>query len=1205
MADDIRKYTTEGTPERILERYRSLPARAAQTDFGDFDRNIVVLDTETTGISVRKDELTQIAAARLEQGRIIDWFVTFVNPGRPIPDDVAHLTNIHDEDVADAPDPTTALEQLVAFVGDAKIVAHNAAFDRNFTTKHPAGYPLLENLWIDSLELARIALPRMRSHRLIDLVRAFDAPLSTHRADEDVSATCALYRLLLAGVDAMPAPLVREIARLAPPSEWSTGAIFRSFSDEDKTEAQNATNHRASAQEHDEQETSVQGHGAQLESAQDYDAHDHDKQKDRTQENGARENGRREKDAQESDKHSEGKHERSKHEHGAQENTGIKEDAQNEGGWEAPPMQPFNLKMERAQVAKTVGKPKRDAAKMISAELAARSGLRVSEQRTMATAIASTPYDDDTWIEEDDFGSVIGAGTAVAYEEEQQNGQHDEETPRSVREKDAPAQADAVVQGMYSAADPSSASLCDQSADGYAILEFPTKEEIEAAFQADGLIGALYEDYQQRDEQARMALAVRDAFASSDNLVVEAGTGVGKSMAYLVPAALTAQRNDINVGIATKTNALLDQLIYHELPALACALEHTSGRTLTYASLKGFTHYPCLRKIQRLIRDGARMVTVQGEEQTQAPALAALLSFVQQTDYDDMDSLKIDYRLVPRRAVTSTSHECMRRKCPFFGASCFVHGQRRRAEAADVVVTNHSLLFCDIAADNGLLPPIRYWVLDEAHSAEAEARRALSLELSLDAMNQLAERVTSDGTRNIFVRAERNVTGPAATDENGDPLSATAEADFGTLFFGLCARAKAAGVAFSEAEGEFASHVPDLLFFDTQKKSSYEFTDLWINDEMRRSTIFGALADHARTLIAASEKLVNVCQELVGYLEGAQGAGTIQREIATMAFELKDIITAADTIFVQAPPTYVYSATLPRKADRGGARICAQLYNVGARLDETLYTNTHSVVFASATLTVAGSFKPFEEAMGLNASPQSHATTLELGSPFDFDANMTIYVPNDLPEPNTTGYLEAIQQLLRETHLAQGGSMLTLFTNRKEMDACFAEVAPALKAADLRVVCQRWGVSVKGLRDDFLADRALSLFALKSFWEGFDAPGSTLRGVVLPKLPFAKPSDPLSCERAARDDAAWRKWVLPQSVVEVKQAVGRLLRKADDCGIVVLADSRLLSKSYGRTFLRSLPSRDVRIVSTQQMIDEIAKASAPSDAKSQEDAGQA
>ncbi len=139
MTDDIRKYTTEGTPERILERYRSLPARAAQTDFGDFDRNIVVLDTETTGISVRKDELTQIAAARLEQGRIIDWFVTFVNPGRPIPDDVAHLTNIHDEDVADAPDPTTALEQLVAFVGDAKIVAHNAAFDRNFTTKHPAG----------------------------------------------------------------------------------------------------------------------------------------------------------------------------------------------------------------------------------------------------------------------------------------------------------------------------------------------------------------------------------------------------------------------------------------------------------------------------------------------------------------------------------------------------------------------------------------------------------------------------------------------------------------------------------------------------------------------------------------------------------------------------------------------------------------------------------------------------------------------------------------------------------------------------------------------------------------------------------------------------------------------------------------------------------------------------------------------------------
>lgn len=1211
MAESIQKYITEGTPERTIVRYESLPERTACADYGEFDRNIVVLDTETTGISMRKDELTQIAAARMENGQIVDWFVTFVNPGRPIPDDVAHLTDIHDEDVADAPDPATALEQLVEFVGDAKIVAHNASFDRNFTTKHPAGYPLLENLWIDSLELARIALPRMRSHRLIDLVRAFDAPLSTHRADEDVSATCALYRLLLAGVEAMPASLVAEVARLAPPTEWPTGAVFAYFARRISLEKGDAARSQAALDQSKMVRSPTASDQSDMAVSQD---------------------ASNQSDIEE-----------------LQAASGPDGSPSGESG----PIAPFNLKAERAQVAQTIGKPKRDAAKLISAELAARSGVRISETIARERDVREGGNGEQSRISSDtsctvrsrsvsknsediccaitehhiteaaegpstpcvstccdmDENTPFGDADEIApfdKAEEYVSCETDEDNSRGEANRDANyashedvlcCDVDEHVSCETSALPTENAAAMDNAAamedaaamdnEAAQVLRFPTRNDIEAAFSDTGLVGALYEDYQQRDEQLQMALGVRDAFATSDNLVVEAGTGVGKSMAYLVPAALTALENNINVGVATKTNALLDQLIYHELPALAAAVKNTQGRTLTYAALKGFTHYPCLRKIQRVARDGARMVAVQGEEQTQAPAIAALLSFVQQTDYDDMDSLKIDYRLLPRRAITSTSHECMRRKCPFYGAPCFVHGQRRRAEAADVVVTNHSLLFCDIAADNGLLPPIRYWVVDEAHSAEAEARRALSLELSVDAMNQLAERVSSDGTRNLFTRAERTVTGPPATDANGDPTTAAAEADFGTLFFGLCAKAKAAGAAFSEAEREFASHVSELLFFDTQKRSSYEFVDLWINDEMRRSTIFGTLADHARILIEATEKLVNACQELVGYLEGAQGAATIQREIATTAFELKDIITAADTIFVQAPPTYVYSATLPRKTDRGGAKLCAQLYNVGARLDETLYVNTHSVVFASATLTVAGSFKPFEEAMGLNTSPQSHATTLALGSPFDFDANMTIYVPNDLPEPNTSGYLEAIQQLLCDAHLAQQGSMLTLFTNRKEMDACYAEVAPALKAADLRLVCQRWGVSVKGLRDDFLADHALSLFALKSFWEGFDAPGSTLRGVVLPKLPFSKPSDPLSCERAARDDAAWRKWVLPQSVLEVKQAVGRLLRKADDRGIVVLADSRLLSKSYGKTFLSSLPSKDIRVMSTQQMIREI------------------
>lgn len=977
LEGQLKNFITDGTPPEVVALYESLPERARTGHFGPFDGNVVVLDTETTGFSLNHDELTQIAAARMEGGHIVEWFITFVNPGKPIPDEVAHLTDIHDEDVAEAPTPAEALASLVEFVGDAVVVAHNAEFDRNFTTKHPAGYPLLENTWVDSLDLSRIALPRMKSHRLIDLVKAFGAPRSTHRADEDVAATCALLRILLAGVEAMPPMLLREIASMATPEQWPTVVVFQYFAEQCASEGEKPL--------------------------------------------------------------------------------------------------PFSLR---------------------------------SLRRDRVGAIDHRP--------------LVDAADIVA--------------------------------------DPARS------------LVFPTAEAVAQAFTETGLIGSLYDDYEQRNEQVSMAEAVRSSFARSTNLMVEAGTGVGKSMAYLLPAAITARDNDINIGVATKTNALLDQLVYHELPALAEAL----GGGLTYASLKGFSHYPCLRKVERIVVDGPRMRTVGKGEQHQAPALAGLLSFISQTTYDDIDNLKIDYRLLPRWSITTTSHDCLRRKCPFFGTSCFVHGARRRAEASHIVVTNHSLLFCDLAADGGLLPPIRYWVVDEAHGAENEARRALSMDLAEEDILSLVRRVATDeARRNVFVRAERTVIMP------GNESSAT-------LFYALTAKARSAGQAFGSAAEAFCAALPELLFYDANRRSKgYETVDLWLNDEIRAGSVFQNISRLGKAMAAEAEKMVTACQELVGYLDDIEGAAVIQREIASIAMELKEIIAAVDVICVQCPPQYVYAASLTRKNDRPQDKLEALLLNVGSTLDETFYANTHAVVYASATLTVDGGFTSFASAMGLNTSDCSRTDELMLPSSYDFDNRMIVYVVNDMPEPNEASYLGALQNLLVAAHKAQRGSMLTLFTNRREMERCFEEVQPALKEDDLRLVCQKWGVSVKGLRDDFLADEHLSLFALKSFWEGFDAPGATLKGVVIPKLPFSKPTDPLSCERAARDDVAWRRYVLPAAVLETKQAAGRLIRKATDSGILILADKRLVTKGYGKTFLRSLPSQNIRFCSAAEIVAEI------------------
>lgn len=1003
-------FVSQGTPDDIVERYASLKNDAEVSDFGVLDRNVVILDTETTGFSQNHDELTQIAAARLECGVVTEWFVTFVNPGKHIPDEVARLTDIHDEDVADAPLPDEARARLAEFVGDATVVAHNAAFDKGFATKSPSGHPLLENLWVDSLDLARIALPRLKSHRLIDLVKAFDAPLSTHRADADVEALCAVYRILLAAIQAMPLDLVEYIAGLAPVEEWQTGAVFACMA-----------NHMAALEE------SKAGPGVQIK------------------------------------------------------------------------RYPLTIRGLR------------------SSRFAKKADLSSHVAEVSQFADESEP--------------VCPAGDAVL--------------PSNVSNKDG-------------------------------VLEFPDAREVEEAFSAQGIVGGLYEGYEPRVEQNIMASQILKAFSTGRNLVVEAGTGVGKSMAYLLPSALVALRNNSAVGVATKTNALLDQIVYKELPLLNEGLKQQGLGTLEYVALKGFAHYPCLRLVDRLVHDGARSVTVMGKQMSQAPSIAALLSFIEQTEYDDMDGLKLDFKTLPRYAFTTTSRDCMKRKCPYYGTYCFVHGVRKKAETAHIVVTNHSLFFCDVAADGGLLPEIRFWIVDEAHGAEAEARRALAVTLDAAEMVRLANKLASDDTkRNPFVRVERRA-----------PLDSGSQPEASTLFYGLTEKARARGEVFAECSIEFAHRMKDLVGCDTNKSNkSYETIELWINDEVRCDERFQTLRGIAKDFCEAAEKLITSGNELVAFLDGVDNVADCQRDIATVVIDAKEMLQSSELIMEKADPKFVYSAKLSKKPERVSEVLQAQIIDVGQMLSETLYEKTESVAYASATITIGEDFKNFIGSMGLNSGESSQTDTCLLGSSYDYDTNMQVVVVNDIPEPNQPGYLESLQGLLAKAHVAQQGSMLTLFTNRREMEACFDAVDPVIKENGLRLVCQKWGVSTKGLRDDFLKDEHLSLFALKSFWEGFDAPGATLKSVVIPKLPFAKPTDPLSCERALRDQSAWSHYTLPQAVIEIKQAAGRLIRSSSDKGVLVLADRRLLTKGYGKVFLKSLPSRNIRFCSIEETVE--------------------
>lgn len=1009
-------YILENTPQRTRDRYHGLVKYAQTHDFGVLDEDVVVIDTETTGFSFNHDELIQIAAARMVHGEIVDWYITFVNPGKQIPEDVAHLTNISDKDVEDAPNPDEALQGLVEFVGDSDLVAHNAHFDRTFVTKRQAGESLKQNRWIDSLDLARIALPRFTSHRLLDLVRAFGGPESTHRADDDVAATCLVYRVLLAAVATLPQPLICAIGHMNEVEEWNTAYVFRCLADPEV--------------------------------------------------------------------------------------------------WEQTEGLAFNLRKYRKEsLTKNLDPIRPDAnspASGVFRKNYLEDELANTEDQLQKEAVSFK--DSDTLVSE----SQIDESQNVA--------------PR--------------------------------------VLSFVDNEVIANAFSPEGLLGNLYDDYETREEQREMALAVHRALSQSRNLAVEAGTGVGKSMAYLVPLVYVAKENGITVGVATKTNALLDQLVHKELPLLSKALG------ITYAPLKGFNHYPCLRKVETLTNQGPQTIEYKKQPINQTPSLAALLSFIVQSDYDDMDALKIDYRGIPRWRITTSSAECLRRKCPFFGRSCFVHGAREQAQRCDVVVTNHSLLFWDTRFEGGLLPAIRYWVVDEAHGAEAEARRAFSLSVSSNEVMALVKRVTSDSaSTNVLTRVKRSAQAP----EEGQALYDT-----------LITKAQTVAGAFAIAAEEFCLRAKDLLLFDQKSRSrGYEWFDLWLNSEIRISETFQGVRECARSLYETLEKLIKATRDIVAYAEQVDDTSSAQRDLALVALELRELYESLEIVFFRDSDNNVYSVRLNRAKNALDEVFTVQPLDIGKSLNESLYQETRSVIYASATLSIDGQFDAFNRAVGFNESDESKADTLQVESSFDFDTNMHVYVPTDMPEPQDPHYLEALEAFLIKLHRAQQGSLLTLFTNRREMEHCFEKVHPALKENNLRLVCQKWGVSVKGLKDDFLKDEHLSLFALKSFWEGFDAPGSTLKGVVIPKLPFGLPTDPLSCERQQRDDHAWAHYSLPAAVIEVKQAVGRLIRTATDKGIVVLADKRLITKYYGKKFLNSLPSKNISFLTCDEIVEDV------------------
>ena len=618
--------------------------------------------------------------------------------------------------------------------------------------------------------------------------------------------------------------------------------------------------------------------------------------------------------------------------------------------------------------------------------------------------------------------------------------------------------------------------------------------DIADIFSPDGALAASLPGFSYRKAQQEMATLVADALSMGKHAAIEAGTGIGKTFAYLVPVLVSGRRAIISTG----TRTLQDQLFARDLPLLGALL----GRPVRIALLKGRGNYLCWHRLEAALHDGTRDAATLAELR----AIANWGRASARGDLTELEDLENDDGL--RGAITSTVDNCLGSKCDFYD-QCFVAEARRDAQAADVVIVNHHLLLADLALKDGgfgeLLPGADAVIVDEAHQLPDVAQQFFGLSAS---------------TREIE-----------------------------SLLRDLNVEARGVGVAgeVEQAASDVARAVLDLRRCSTSVPPG--------------RTPWAAAPAALRDALPEVRRALETLREAVdGFADASAALANCAQRCADAAARVR-FIAAAD------PDDGL------RWFDFSTGAVAAHWtpFDVGAALAARIEAQGGAWVFASATLAVGEDFSHFLRRVGVDAQ-----ITRVLASPFDYERNARLYVPEALPDPSDESYVEELMGAVWPLIDAAGGGAFLLFTSYRALNR--AETWLQRCATPGRVLVQGRG-SRSELLNEFRRDGNAILLGTSSFWQGVDVRGPALRLVVIDKLPFASPGDPLvqariDAIRRANGDA-FTEFQLPQAVLALKQGVGRLIRDFDDRGLVVLGDPRLRTRGYGRLFLASLPPMPV------------------------------
>lgn len=632
---------------------------------------------------------------------------------------------------------------------------------------------------------------------------------------------------------------------------------------------------------------------------------------------------------------------------------------------------------------------------------------------------------------------------------------------------------------------------------------------MEEIFGPGGLIARVHPEYEYRPGQVEMAEAVLRAFEEKRHLIVEAGTGTGKTLAYLVPAIAAATARGSRVIISTGTKNLQEQLMEKDIPFL----QNVLPRKFSAAYMKGRSNYACLQRIKR----AENSPVLEGLDELDYFDEVRQWARESQTG-DRAELTSLPENLPFWRHIDARSEICVGQKCPEYDP-CFITRMRQRAMDADIVIVNHHLFFADLALRNSeygqVLPDYSAVIFDEAHQIEDVAAEYFGAQVSSYQMEDLVRDLSQLPLTNVDVNKE--LTRIAAR---------------------LTRFADGFWMGFREGRGE-EGRAPILPGTFARKRTDGEIEATPLGEGYL--SLDGALERMETTLDALSEQPLEV--------------ENLLRRIRQVRFDLQFIVAGDDKHFVY---------WMERRGR--GLFLRASPIDVSGLLQDKLFERVETVVLTSATLASAGNFNFIRERLGL-----TEADALVAPSSYDYESQAVLYLPQRLPDPRSPEFANAAAAEIINILNVTDGRAFVLSTSFAGMNALYERVA-----GEVDFPCFLQGTASKaGLLEKFRETPNAVLFATSSFWQGVDVRGQQLSCVIIDKLPFAVPSDPVVAARQRYIDdqggSSFYEYSVPQAIISLKQGLGRLIRGTTDRGVLAVLDPRLRTKAYGRLFLESLP----------------------------------